>query len=875
MKYIKVVFLLLLGFFATCQDVMMQGWYWDYPKTANSADWSDTLSMQIDNFAETGITHMWLPPFSRASSGSFSNGYDPKDLYDLGEYGGGATGFTTRSKIDALITSLNANNIEAVADVVYNHRDGGMPENNPAVEGWIENYNCTKVSNGDNPFPSDRVRFVLPIGGSTGNGAGIYYIKVSSASKHPNFYDLPYTFYAETNTTGYQGLATLNENEGAGNGGGDCGQGGESISLGVDMNCTIDNVGNCGGFCGVDEFALTVSASDFNPAGDSIYIYLRNSGGYSDHRIYGIWNGFADVQGDLLYQTYTDFTALPSGQGAMNYTSFKPNGNPTNLGGDWDAMLFFYDYDQSVSSTKEVLIDWTKWLWDDVGIRGIRMDAVKHFDYAFVGELLDSMHNANKNPSMVVGEFFDFSAESLKGWVDNVNNNTSAATKEEISVKVFDFALRSSLKEASDAFGYDVRNVFNSGVVNGELGEASMSVTFANNHDFRGPGEPIQNDPLLAYAYLLTNRTVGTPTIFYPDYAGTPIPNAPAQEMKPDIDRLIAGYNTYMKDGSMDYLSRFSSPYFISYISGFASTSLIYQTSNGGLDGNSDAIVAINYAGDTLEAYVPMSSLSNKMMGNMFTEITGKGLIPTSIVDENNYIRISIPPRSYGVYVSSGVTEFTCSTDSLIYVDVNSTGLNNGSSWEDAFTHLEAAIFQKSICENIKEIWIKEGTYYPNLISNREGGFNLFSGITLRGGFPTAGSPQITDYDPLNNQVILNGDIGNKGSSADNVYSVMQTSTVDTTKIYGVYLEGGNANGPDDLFQKGGGFNSSYSNTFLIDCVIRNNSALLNGNAIHVGTDANIIMQNCMIENNTGSATDVFIESGGKIISNGGTTVKN
>ncbi len=872
MKYIYTILFLYLGFSATCQDVMMQGWYWDYPKTANSADWSDTLSVDVTAFANTGITHMWLPPFSRASSGSFSNGYDPKDLYDLGEYGGGATGFTTRAKLDMLITSLNQNDIEAVADVVYNHRDGGAPESNPSVEGWMENMNCTKITSGDNPFPSDRVRFILPIGGATGNGAGTYYVKVASASKHPYFYDLPYIFYAETNTTGYQGLPAASENEAAGNGGGDCGQNSEIISLGVDVNCTIDNVGSCAGSCGVDEFAITISASDFNPAGDSIYFYLRNTSGYSDHFIYGIWNGSADVQSSLIYQTYTDFTNMPSGQGGMNYTSFKPNGNPTNLGGDWDAMYFFYDYDQSVSSTKEVLIDWTKWLYDDVGIRGIRMDAVKHFDYAFVGELLNSLHSDNKIPSMVVGEFFDFSASALKGWVDNVNSTTSAATKEDISVKVFDFALRHSLKDASDAFGYDSRNVFNSGVVNGEFGDASMSVTFANNHDFRGPGEPIQNDPLLAYAYLLTNRTVGTPTIFYPDYAGTSIPNAPAVKMQYDIDRLIATYNTYMKDGSMDYLSRFSTPYFISFISGFESTSLIYQTSNGGIDGQSDAIVAINYAADTLEAYVPMSNLSNKSTGAIFSEMTGKGLIPETIVDNNNYIRIAVPPRSYGIYVSSE-KELMCN-DSIIYVDINSTGLNNGSNWDHSFTHLEAAINQAKICEDIKEIWIKEGTYYPNIIDERNKGFSIPEGITIRGGFSSIGNPDISDYNPLINQVILSGDIGIKGNLSDNTFNVLTTEGPDTTKIYGVHIEYGNANGSTASEQSGGGLSTSNI-SIITDCTITNCSSTLSGNGIYIQSGGEVFLENCTVENNIGSSTDVFIETGGKIISNGNNIINN
>ena len=155
----SLLFLLLLFFLQNsfAQDIMMQGWYWDYPKTANGHNWADTIETKATELANAGITHVWLPPLSRASFGNGSNGYDPKDLYDLGEYGGGATGFGTRSQLDDIIDLFDNVGIEAVADVVYNHRDGGNAEDNPAIEGWIEGYNSTKVNNGDAPFPSDRL----------------------------------------------------------------------------------------------------------------------------------------------------------------------------------------------------------------------------------------------------------------------------------------------------------------------------------------------------------------------------------------------------------------------------------------------------------------------------------------------------------------------------------------------------------------------------------------------------------------------------------------------------------------------------------------------------------------------------------------------
>ena len=105
MRISIVTFFILFSIQLVGQDVLMQGWYWDYPKTANGHNWADTLTDKAAELGEAGITHLWLPPLSRASFGSGSNGYDPKDLYDLGEYGLGATGYGTRAQVDASVLS--------------------------------------------------------------------------------------------------------------------------------------------------------------------------------------------------------------------------------------------------------------------------------------------------------------------------------------------------------------------------------------------------------------------------------------------------------------------------------------------------------------------------------------------------------------------------------------------------------------------------------------------------------------------------------------------------------------------------------------------------------------------------------------------------
>ena len=221
-----------LAFFSTksksqTPDFMMQGWYWDYPLFYTGiGNQIDYLNQEGEHLKDAGFTYMWLPPLAKSISGSSSMGYNVRDYYDIGDYGPARWG--DRDGFEALKTTYNSLGIKMVADLIYNHRDGGSWEDNGAVEGWIENMNYTKVAAGDQPFPSDRYQCYLPIGGATGNGAGTYYFKIRSASEHPNFYSKPYQVIFWTNTVAAD-YVTAPTTEAEPNGGGDCGESNNSI----------------------------------------------------------------------------------------------------------------------------------------------------------------------------------------------------------------------------------------------------------------------------------------------------------------------------------------------------------------------------------------------------------------------------------------------------------------------------------------------------------------------------------------------------------------------------------------------------------------------------------------------------------------------
>ena len=99
-----------------------------------------------------------------------------------------------------------------------------------------------------------------------------------------------------------------------------------------------------------------------------------------------------------------------------------------------------------------------------------------------------------------------------------------------------------------------------------------------------------------------------------------------------------------------------------------------------------------------------------------------------------------------------------------MYVDIDATGNNDGTSWANAFTNLDTALANWDIVLWGGEIWVAEGTYKPgdgisrtaafNVKSNMFGGFNGTE--TNRGDRDIAANPTILSGDLLGND---NGNI--------------------------------------------------------------------------------------------------------------------
>ena len=102
----------------------------------------------------------------------------------------------------------------------------------------------------------------------------------------------------------------------------------------------------------------------------------------------------------------------------------------------------------------------------------------------------------------------------------------------------------------------------------------------------------------------------------------------------------------------------------------------------------------------------------------------------------------------------------TCN-GSIIYVDDDATGANDGSSWKDSYIHLQDALTAASQGD---EIHVGQGTYCPDrgtglTLGSREATFHLVDGVTVYGGFRgvTMQDPHIRDVDKY--KTILSGDL--------------------------------------------------------------------------------------------------------------------
>ncbi len=181
-----------------------------------------------------------------------------------------------------------------------------------------------------------------------------------------------------------------------------------------------------------------------------------------------------------------------------------------------------------------------------------------------------------------------------------------------------------------------------------------------------------------------------------------------------------------------------------------------------------------------------------------------------------------------------------------IRVDADAQGANNGSSWANAYNHLQDAL---GVARYGNEIRVAQGIYTPDSNSadpngsgDREATFRLINGVTIQGGYAGFGEPDPDARDIRLYETILSGDLAgndepgidpcdliNHPSRAENSYHVVTGNGVDIAAVLdGFTITAGNANGPVSPKTTGGGMLCNCTAT-VSNCTFTVNSAVLGG----------------------------------------------
>ncbi|MEQ9414098.1 MAG: choice-of-anchor Q domain-containing protein, partial [Cyclobacteriaceae bacterium] len=231
------------------------------------------------------------------------------------------------------------------------------------------------------------------------------------------------------------------------------------------------------------------------------------------------------------------------------------------------------------------------------------------------------------------------------------------------------------------------------------------------------------------------------------------------------------------------------------------------------------------------------------------------------------------------------MTTVVLHAQTIVYVNGSASGINNGTSWVNAYTSLQAGIDAAAL-STPAQVWVKAGTYFPTTGTDRTISFTMKNDVEIYGGF--AGTETLlSQRDWIANETILSGDIGVLGDKNDNSNNVINNDYLSTAPLTasaildGVIVEGGYAvsTGTTSV-NGGGGIRNTNASPIIRNCTIRNNENAggFGGGMFNTG-ESNPIILGCVFYENTslswGGAIAFRPESNISFVHNVASTIAN
>jgi len=201
-----------------------------------------------------------------------------------------------------------------------------------------------------------------------------------------------------------------------------------------------------------------------------------------------------------------------------------------------------------------------------------------------------------------------------------------------------------------------------------------------------------------------------------------------------------------------------------------------------------------------------------------------------------------------------------------VFVRSNASGANNGTSWADAYTNLDAALANAAPGQSI---WVAAGTYKPGAPAPNHS-FIVPTGISLYGGF-MGNETALNQRNAFLNITTLSGDIAgndvvgnftqNRTDNSIHVIIVFDSGSPNEALIDGFVVRSGHTlvgSSNTDLNRRGGGLLASGKLT-LRNCRFTDNFGESGAGAVAIGSASNgLIVDNCIFEANTATQQGIL-----------------
>jgi ELWxxDGT repeat protein len=222
------------------------------------------------------------------------------------------------------------------------------------------------------------------------------------------------------------------------------------------------------------------------------------------------------------------------------------------------------------------------------------------------------------------------------------------------------------------------------------------------------------------------------------------------------------------------------------------------------------AVNGTDYASASTLPYVPGGVMTYPVVVPTFNGPSPTGKTASVTVNASPYLDYQIGTISSGtaIYVNP----------SPIYVNNAATGSNNGTSWANAYTTVQAAL---TAATSGSQIWVAQGNgnYTPGTTNTAT--FTMKTGVAVYGGFAGTEST-IAQRSISQHPTVLSGDIGTLGLETDNCQHVVTFNSAGGS-LDGFIIRdgyGGSADGGGVYVPPG-----TFSGGSVRNCIITHNSA--------------------------------------------------